>query len=319
MIFQENDFLKTYNDINKLWEAVDTLETSTSAVEINGKTYNFATPFLDCYSFFKHFTGRPRQSGIYIMRRNVDKLSGIDSPKYYVGKSVDILYRIRTHLRAPTNDSPSLHGAIRKYGTDGFDVAVIIFSAPTTLNTEETFWITELNTMNAAVGYNLKAGGEGGASKYIVDEKVHEAIIRDLLETDLTFTAIAVKYGLAASSQTTISEINQGLYWLSSSKYDYPIRSPEKVAKCTKTGWLQNSPQAHRVQLYRKEPKAPKNPEVDEYLGTFLSEGEAAKAIIEILTGEDNPPSIPYPSIQRSLNKKFSRTWNKQFYVIDVI
>lgn len=315
MIFQENDFLKTYNDLNQLWETVD---TNTSTVEINGKTYNFATPFLDCYSFYKRFTGQPRQSGIYIMRRNADKFSGIDSPKYYVGKSVDILYRIRTHFRAPTNDSPSLHGAIRKYGADSFDVAVIIFSDPTTLNTEETFWITELNTMNSAVGYNLKAGGEGGASKHIVDEEVHEAIIQDLSETDLTFTAIAVKHGLAASSQTIISDINQGLYWLSSSKYDYPVRSPEKVAKCKRTGWLQNSPQAHRVQLYRKEPKSPKNPEVDEYLGTFMSEGEAAKAIIEILTGEDNPPSISYKSIQRSLNK-FTRTWHKQFYVIDII
>ncbi len=309
MIFQENDFLKTYDGMNKLWEAVETI---AAEVEINGKIYEFETPFLDYSTFSQMFRGQ-RRSGIYIMRHALDNDLGY---KYYVGKSVDLFHRIQTHYRAPANDSKYLHSEIVAYGKENFETAIIEYANLEELNAREIFWIKEFNTLNSSIGYNLKSGGEGGSSTYIVTPKMHELIIADLQEDKLTETEIAKKYGL--KSAKTVYTINQGCHWLSSSNYQYPIRSAALTRSIGQATTRLKDSRTPWVHLYRMEDSKHQNPEQDEYLGRFLGAGKAAAEVYQIINDESDPGTIPadkvLPNIQRGFNRR-DRHW-LEFYII---
>ena len=309
MIFQENEFLKTYDNMNTLWEAVETL---TAKVEINGKTYEFETPFMDYFTFSQMFRGQ-RRSGIYIMRHALGEDFGY---KYYVGKSVDLFHRIQTHYRAPANDSKYLHNEIVVYGKEAFETAIVEYADLEELNSREIFWIKELNTLNSSIGYNLKSGGEGGASTYVVTPEMHDLIIADLQNAELTEIDIAKKFGL--KSAKTVYNINHGCHWLSSSDYDYPIRS---AALTRQVGQAATRSKDHRtpwVHLYRMEDSKHQDPEKDEYLGRFLGAGKAAVEVYQIINAEAEPGTIPadrvLPNIQRGFNRR-DRHW-LEFYII---
>ncbi len=83
--------------------------------------------------------------------------------KVYVGQSIlDLQTRRRNHLYSARTGSPfRFHSAIRKYGADVFDWAIVFETDDRTLLlAEEERIISELGTMT--YGYNARPGGTGG-------------------------------------------------------------------------------------------------------------------------------------------------------------
>ena len=310
MIFLENEFLKTCRQLDNLWE--QTALAIKTDVEINGKSYSFETPFMDKFTLYSKLAGR-RVSGIYIMRRIATETE--PKSKYYVGKSVDLLHRIKTHFLAPERDSALLHKVIKKH-PDLFEAAIIEYAEPSELNAAEEYWINELNTLDRDIGYNLKAGGEGGASKYIVTAEMHREIIKELSRNELTEAEIANKFGLASAK--TIYTINQGCHWLSSSEYNYPIRDADTISSIAQQSTRLKDPRTPWLNLYRLHDSKTINPTQDELLGKYLGAGKAALAIYQIFRTENELSDISdtkiLQSIQRCLNRR-DRKWH-EFYVI---
>jgi group I intron endonuclease len=90
-----------------------------------------------------------KRSGIYLW-----SLDGV--PKY-VGKSVDVDYRMmRNH-----SDNEALNRAIQKYGYDAFKKEVVCYCEPDELNELEEYHIRKLHTHRSENGYNLTWGGDG--------------------------------------------------------------------------------------------------------------------------------------------------------------
>ena len=81
--------------------------------------------------------------------------------KSYVGQSIDIHKRLRTHSLGNTKDCRALHAAIKKYPREQFRYDVLEVCSEETLHDRECHWIAALDSI-APNGYNIKSGGEGG-------------------------------------------------------------------------------------------------------------------------------------------------------------
>lgn len=101
--------------------------------------------------------------GIYKIE---NKLTG----KVYIGQSVDINRRFRTHRYNAFNEKNQdtynlyLYTAIRKYGKDNFTYTVIELCDQSLLDERESFWIDYYRSNQKEFGYNLS---DGGTSKYV--------------------------------------------------------------------------------------------------------------------------------------------------------
>lgn len=100
------------------------------------------------------------------------KIENLINGKIYIGKSVNIEKRFKTHINDSFNkNKPSynhlIHRAIRKYGVENFSFDVIEQCSEDELDQKEVYWIY---TYNCCVldgednGYNMTRGGEGGSS-----------------------------------------------------------------------------------------------------------------------------------------------------------
>lgn len=110
-----------------------------------------------------------KKVGIYVIRNLVNQ-------KVYVGKSVNIYFRMKQHITLlnikSKDENPYLISAWHKYGKDNFDYYVIEYIDVTKFNTEnelfkfvqqrETYWILELNALDKEKGYNLRLDSSGG-------------------------------------------------------------------------------------------------------------------------------------------------------------
>lgn len=219
MILQENDFLKTYNEMNSLWEDTEASTESTKvAVEIKGCAYNIETPFMTIPEFLSK---RYYQSGIYVWKRLSDE--ELSKPAaYYVGLAKNLHARTRRHRQARYNDSPALHAALRKYRTndtdtqhDHFRIAILEFceNDDFILNGKEIDWIKTLGTFEDKNDYNLTRGGGGVVGVENRNQKVtiemFEEIVQHLQANQLATTEIGALYGL---TKTTILGINKSEY-----------------------------------------------------------------------------------------------------------
>lgn len=88
--------------------------------------------------------------------------------KLYVGKTIlSIEERWQVHLRDARRGRGNsyLYKAIRKHGAESFARQELESELmdKKSLNAAEVRWIAELRTMDRGIGYNLTAGGEGGA------------------------------------------------------------------------------------------------------------------------------------------------------------
>ena len=105
------------------------------------------------------------------------------SEKYYVGqtrRSLPVRWYMHVHEAANTKHKAHrshFHAAIRKYGADAFESAVVIDRIVTQnqLNELETLWIWALKANDPAFGYNLGIGGEGVTLTSEVREKMRVA------------------------------------------------------------------------------------------------------------------------------------------------
>jgi group I intron endonuclease len=79
--------------------------------------------------------------------------------KGYVGQTVQKLsQRIKDHLRS-SSGCKALKAALRKYGSDAWEVTILAIVSEDELNAEECRLISELGTL-APSGYNILPGGE---------------------------------------------------------------------------------------------------------------------------------------------------------------
>ena len=92
------------------------------------------------------------------------KIENLINGKIYIGKSVDINYRIANHKSESFNPKSNaydtaIHRAIRKYGLNNFSFEVIEECDRSNLSEREKYWIDYYNTFKK--GYNMTLGGEG--------------------------------------------------------------------------------------------------------------------------------------------------------------
>lgn len=96
----------------------------------------------------------------------MDRITGIykivhkESGKCYVGLSVNIYQRWVAHKSFYKSGQrrSSIYNALKKYGIDAFEFAVVEECHKDILEEREKFWIKELDSVNN--GYNLTWGGE---------------------------------------------------------------------------------------------------------------------------------------------------------------
>lgn len=82
--------------------------------------------------------------------------------KRYVGQSVDILKRFRSHknkLNAHKHANGYLQNAWDKYGEENFKFYILEETTIETLDDRERYYIKEWNLQNRGCGYNLDSGG----------------------------------------------------------------------------------------------------------------------------------------------------------------
>lgn len=98
--------------------------------------------------------------GIYVIRNTINN-------KVYVGKSVNIYIRMKTHItnlnRSVKDENIHLINSWHKYGSENFEYFVVEYLETEELLSErELYWITEYDSLNRDKGYNLRLDSSGG-------------------------------------------------------------------------------------------------------------------------------------------------------------
>lgn len=154
--------------------------------------------------------------GIY---KIINKING----KIYIGQSIDIERRIKTHIQHGKYNYASYNSYLYRdmyiYGIDNFEFEVVEECKKEELNEKEIYYIKYFDSKNN--GYNISDGGGGALN---VAFKLSENDIMDiyklLIETSLTETEIADMFN---TTNDTISKINLGKTRYHDG-YKYPIR-----------------------------------------------------------------------------------------------
>lgn len=152
------------------------------------------------------------------------KIENLINGKIYIGKSVDIAKRFRTHINDSFNENKPeynhlIHKAIRKYKVENFSFDIIEECDENELNSREMYWIhiydcCVLDDRNK--GYNMTRGGEGSSSIDIYkvyelwDEGLSVTEIADKLHNDQHAVSIRIK----EYSNYTQEELNKRHYGL---------------------------------------------------------------------------------------------------------
>ena len=100
------------------------------------------------------------------------KITNLINGKIYVGKSIDIQRRFRSHINESLDENkPSYHHAIhramRKYGSDNFSFDILEECTEDKLNEREIYWISFFDCCvldSSDKGYNMTRGGDGSSS-----------------------------------------------------------------------------------------------------------------------------------------------------------
>lgn len=170
--------------------------------------------------------------------------------KVYVGQTVQPLKkRIKGHLDAVRNGSRlPLHRAIRKYGWNAFEVAVLerCPSLPM-LNAAESRWIAELGAFGPR-GYNCTTGGEG----FRVSEETRNRIAH-------VHKGKALSEAHRAAIAAAMHGANLGNQYTKGRRI--PIEQKQKYSKLT----------VESVHLIRSNPKGLSKPALAKNLNVHLS------------------------------------------------
>ncbi|RXK34630.1 hypothetical protein M231_08114, partial [Tremella mesenterica] len=113
-----------------------------------------------------------KNSGIYMF------INLADSTKCYVGQSSDIAGRINNYLNnsylaSKNNSNSPITKALQKHGQSGFSLVILEYVPISSLDQQETFWISLLNPY-----YNVLSGGAEGSLGFTHSEE-SKALIRN--------------------------------------------------------------------------------------------------------------------------------------------
>ena len=113
------------------------------------------------------------KSGIYCIRNIINN-------KVYIGKSINIYYRIKNHIGALNgkirkHENEYLINSWHKYGKENFEYFVIEYldKEESLLSERELHWINYYNSTNSSKGYNLRLDVK---SKCIVSNSTREKL-----------------------------------------------------------------------------------------------------------------------------------------------
>jgi hypothetical protein len=99
-------------------------------------------------------------------KAGVYAIGHLNSTKLYIGKGCNgdggPTHRIKQHLRSKESKCVLLHNAVRLHGPSNFKAAILKVCEPEEVNGWERFLIAAHKSMKPN-GYNLTAGGDGGA------------------------------------------------------------------------------------------------------------------------------------------------------------
>lgn len=120
------------------------------------------------------------------------KITNLINGKIYIGKSIDIQRRFRSHINESLDENkPSyhhtIHRAMRKYGSDNFSFDILEECAEDKLNEREMYWISFFDCCvldGSDKGYNMTRGGDGSSSLDVNK-------IRELWDNELSINEIA--------------------------------------------------------------------------------------------------------------------------------
>ena len=145
-------------------------------------------------------------SGVYIIR---NKVNG----KEYVGKSVNVRKRIKSHVE--TSSGRYLYRAFAKYGLNSFEVCLYLIGTEKEVTELETLIIEERKTFVPG-GYNMTLGGDGSTGYRYTDEMRAAAVIRQTgkLHSEETLAKMKASGGHrkgATMSEEAKAKISQGL------------------------------------------------------------------------------------------------------------
>lgn len=97
------------------------------------------------------------------------EILNIENGKRYIGQSIDVLSRLRTHRYLLKSSKRSkdcnryLYNSVKRYGLDKFQFNIIEECGVKELNDRENYWIEYFKTLDRKFGYNLRTdiGGRG--------------------------------------------------------------------------------------------------------------------------------------------------------------
>ena len=160
------------------------------------------------------------------------KIENLINGKVYIGQSIHIERRWQEHCRPSAR---SLIGkAIQKYGKNNFSFQILEECADEQLDILEEQYISSYNSI-VPNGYNIETASKEKTSFVFYDQEVFEEIVNDIVNSEMTLTAIAEKFDL---SRRTIQRINQGDVH-HDLNMTYPLRKitkPPRNTKCIDCG-----------------------------------------------------------------------------------
>ena len=236
------------------------------------------------------------------------KITNKINQKCYIGQSIDIKRRWRSHKNDAAKIDYPLYLAFHKYGIENFSFEVIEECDRDKLNEREIYWIEYYNSYYQ--GYNQTLGGN--AFSHIVkisDEDLF--IILDLLKnTNVTQKQIAENFGVG---EDTISEINNGKTRVVKG-YDYPVRAFKKEYLCLDCGKRISHTSLRCEECAKKKVRKVERPSREE-LKVFIRTYPFTK-LSEKFGVSDNAirkwcKTYGLPSSSREIKKISEEDWNK--------
>lgn len=137
------------SEIAHLKEVVPYLRDADPVYKIIWKSY-YEKPFNDMVG---RVIGTGKHCGIY-------KITNMENGMAYVGQSVDIIERWRTHVKSGLGIGGSknkLYLAMLSFGVENFTFEILEECDRSVLNEREKLWISNFNTNS--YGYNMTIGG----------------------------------------------------------------------------------------------------------------------------------------------------------------
>lgn len=137
-------------EIAKLREVAQFLRNEEPLNKVIWKSY-YEKPFTDLTG---RIIGQNIVCGIY-------KITNLENQKVYIGQSVDIKSRLRTHIKrglgAETPTRNKLYSIMKKVGVENFSYEIIEECPRDQLNDRECYWISYFESQD--YGYNETKGG----------------------------------------------------------------------------------------------------------------------------------------------------------------